>query len=362
MLKACSVGRCVVSERRVGKPSATRLKKLLGDNFGVPSERVLVGPGPGLDAAILDLADGRVMAIAEDPIFPAPGLPLELMGWFTVHIGASDVAVTGISPQFMTYTLLLPPTCPENDARTIIESISAAALELDISIVGGHTGWYDAVTIPTVGGVTVWGIADKDAWVSPGGAQDGDIILMTKGPAIEAVALLSVLYQGRLRKRISSDSLEKMLSRVREITVVKDALTAFGSGGVHAMHDATEGGVLGGILEMASAANTSAYVNVDAVPISPDIAECARSLGFDPWYAISEGTLLAAVAPDSVSRIRKEWNRVGIESYELGRFDVNLPHSTVCRNGTTNELVEPDVDPFWDLFFAGLRQTEQKEM
>jgi len=75
--------------------------------------------GPRLDAAVLDLMDGRVMAVAEDPIFPAPGLPLELMGWFTVHIGASDVAVTGLRPQFMTYTLLLPPTCPESDAQTI---------------------------------------------------------------------------------------------------------------------------------------------------------------------------------------------------------------------------------------------------
>ena len=351
-----------MSERRVGKPSAKRLNELLGDHFGASSEHVLVGPGPGLDAAILDMADGRVMAIAEDPIFPAPGLPLDLMGWFTVHIGASDVAVTGIPPQFMTYTLLLPPTCPENDTRTIIESISATARELGISIVGGHTGWYDAVTIPTVGGVTVWGVADKGAWVSPGGAQDGDIILMTKGPAIEAVALLSVLYQKRLRNCISSDTLQKMLSRVRQITVVKDALTAFGAGGVHAMHDATEGGVFGGVLEMASAANTPAYVNVDAVAVSPDIAECAKALGFDPWHAISEGTLLASVAPASVSRIRKEWEKLGIESYELGRFDASLRCSMVCRNGTATELVEPEIDPFWDLFFAGLRPIEQKEV
>jgi len=347
-----------MSERRVGKPSAKRLKALLGDNFGSFSKQVLIGPGPGLDAAILDLGDGRVMAIAEDPIFPAPGLPLDLMGWFTVHIGASDVAVTGIRPRFMTYTLLLPPTCPENDARTIIESISAAARELGISIVGGHTGWYDAVTIPTVGGVTVWGIADKSGWVSPGGAQAGDIILMTKGPAIEAVALLSVLYQDRLRNCISEDSLQQMMARVRQITVVKDALTAFGAGGVHAMHDATECGVCGGILEMASAANISAYVNVDAVEVSSDIIECGNTLGFDPWYAISEGTLLASVAPDSVSRVRKEWNKVGIESHELGRFDASLPYSTVRRNGATTEWVEPERDPFWDLFFAGLRQTE----
>jgi hydrogenase expression/formation protein HypE len=191
-----------MSDPRSGKPSPSRLQALLGTHFGAPSKEIVVGPGPGLDAAVLDLSDGRVMAITEDPIFPAPGLPLNIMGWLTVHIGASDVAVTGIRPQFMTYTLLLPPECPENDAKTIIVSISEAARELGISIVGGHTGWYAAVTIPTVGGVTVWGIADKSAWVSPAGARDGDLILMTKGPAIEAAALLAILYHDRIKDRI----------------------------------------------------------------------------------------------------------------------------------------------------------------
>lgn len=346
-----------MSERRVGKPSPTRLKALLGNHFGASSAQTLVGPGPGLDAAVMDLMDGRVMVIAEDPIFPAPGLPLELMGWYTVHIGASDVAVTGVRPQFMTYTLLLPPTSPESDAQAIVASVSDAARELGIAIVGGHTGWYDAVTVPIVGGVTVWGIADGSAWVSPGGARDGDIILMTKGPAIEAVALLAALYHDRIRDRIPQDSLQRSLARLREMTVVSDALTAFGAGGVHAMHDATEGGVLGGISEMAIAAGIPAHVNLDAITVPPDIVDLANALAFDPWCAISEGTLLAAVAPDSATRVREAWSKVGIESYELGRFDTRLPHCTVYRDGRTTELVEPDKDPFWDLFFAGLHQS-----
>lgn len=345
-----------MGERRVGKPSASRLKTLLGSHFGAPSDQILVGPGPGLDAAVLDLADGRVMAIAEDPIFPAPGLPLDLMGWFTVHIGASDVAVTGIPPRFMTYTLLLPPVCPESDAEIIVSAISRAAQELGISIVGGHTGWYDAVTIPTVGGVTVWGIADGTAWVSPGGSRDGDIILMTKGPAIEAVGLLSVLYKTHILDTVDKTSLDNALARVSQISVVKDALTAFNAGEVHAMHDATECGVLGGIHEMASAAGIPAHVDIDAVEVPRDIVDLARALDFDPWQAISEGTLLASVPPAHASRVRDAWTKAGIQSHVLGRFDKTLPHCTIQRNGILQELHEPVVDPFWDLFFAGLKQ------
>ena len=344
-----------MTEPRVGKPSASRLQALLGDQFGAPSDRLLVGPGPGLDAAVLVLDGGKVMAIAEDPIFPAPGLPLDLLGWFTVHIGASDVAVTGIAPQFMTYTLLLPPTCSEADAASIITAISAAAKELNITIAGGHTGWYDAVTIPTVGGVAVWGMSDESEWVSPGGARDGDVVLMTKGPAIEAAALLAVVYKDRLTRSIPAAELEQALERVKQITVVHDALTAFSVGGVHAMHDATEGGVLGGLLEMAAAAGIPVRADVDAVSVPADILGVATELGFDPWYAISEGTLLAAVAPDRVPDVQARWQQEGIHSDAIGVFDASLPHSTVRRQGTDAPLQEPEADPFWDLFFAGLQ-------
>jgi hydrogenase maturation factor len=343
-----------MSSGHVGKLSPARTAELLAGAFGARSSRIIVGPGPGLDAAVMDIGDGRVMAVAEDPIFPAPGLPLEIMGRFTVHIGASDVAVTGVRPQYMTYTLLLPPGCPESDARTIVRSISDTAEELDISILGGHTGWYGAVTIPIVGGVAVWGFAPSSEWVSPGGARDGDVILMTKGPSIEASALLAVLYKDKLRGQLSDEMFAHLCARTDEITVVKDALTAFEAGGIHAMHDATEGGVLGGLYEMSLASSLPVHADLDSIPVPEDIAQFADALGFDPWCAISEGTLLATVSPDAVDRVRAAWMDAGIESFVLGRFDESAGSSTVRRNGEVSALGEPGIDPFWNLFFGGL--------
>ena len=339
---------------QVGKLSPSRMEGLLAGSFGTPSDALLVGSGPGLDAAVISMGDGRVMAIAEDPIFPAPGLPLEIMGEFTVHIGASDVAVTGVKPTFMTYSLLLPPGTPEEDARTIVTSISKTAEELGISIAGGHTGWYGGIAMPIVGGVTVWGFAPDGEWISPGGAEDGDVILMTKGPSIEAAALLAVLYKEKLEGSLGSDIMEKLLSRVSQITVVNDALTAFRAGGVHAMHDATEGGVLGGLWEISASSGIKVHADFDLAGVPHDIACFAEALGFDPWAAISEGTLLAAVHPNSVAGVRAALKAEGIESFVLGTFDASAKTSTVKRDGVTAELGEPGTDPFWGLFFAGL--------
>lgn len=347
-----------MSGPRVGKLSPDRMAALCAGSIGKPDKNLLVGPGAGLDAAILELPDGRVMAVAEDPIFPAVGLPLETFGWFTAHIGASDVAVTGVKPSHMTYSLLLPPGYPEADAKRIVDSISEASRELGITVAGGHTGWYGAVTIPIIGGITVWGFAEKGRWISPGGARDGDALLMTKGPAVEAAALLAVLRRERLSGKIDGTLLERALARQEEITVVEDALTAFAAGGVHAMHDATEGGVLTGIWEISHAAGIPAACDLDAVPVPPDIAAVARVLDFDPWAAISEGTLLAAVEPASVASVQASLSSKGIPSWVIGRFDSGLASAeatrggTLKRNGVTAPLVIPDKDPFWALFSA----------
>lgn len=346
-----------MSNIHVGKIPPARLQSILKNRIGSPSADVLVGPGAGLDCAIVEVAPGRIMAVAEDPIFPAPKLPLSLMGEFTVHIGASDVAVSGVKPSHMTYTLLLPPDCPEKDAETVIASISKTAEDLGIAIVGGHTGWYGAVNLPIVGGVTVWGFADADRWISPGGAKHGDILIMSKGPAIEAAALLAVVWEEELKDKINPEHLRQLIDRCAEISVVEDSLSAFdavGPQGVHAMHDATEGGVLGGIWEISDACKIPVQVDLDQIPVPEDIQTLGAALDFDIWRGISEGTLLAAVSPDAVNEIFKVWKRKGIPGFVLGSFDKTLPESKVVLGGKTIKLEEPGEDPFWAKFFAAL--------
>jgi hydrogenase maturation factor len=105
---------------------------------------------------------------------------------------------------------------------------------------------------------------------------------------------------------------------------------------------------------MHAASGLSLHADIDQVPVPDDIRILAEELDFDPWRAISEGTLLAAVDPDRAGDVAAAWARIGIESWVLGRFESSAGKNMVKRGGKVTDLSEPDVDPFWEIFFAGL--------
>lgn len=341
---------------RVGKIDLKTFESYLMHRLGRPDPRVTVGPRTGVDAAVLDL-NGQAVVIAEDPIFPAVGLPLDTFGWFTVHIGASDVAVMGVRPEFMTYSLLMPPGTSDDDFNIITESIHQAALDLDIAIIGGHTGYYPVVTVPIIGGITVIGTGNPADIVTPGGAQPGDAVLLTKGPAIEAAGLLAVLYEQEMRAAHGDALTAAALARCNEVTVVKDALVARAAGPVTAMHDATEGGVLGGLWEIASASGVGMDIDEAAMIRPPDVLALCDLLEFDPLAAIAEGTLLITVPETEAMAICAALEAEAIPCSVIGKVTAD-PDCRVIRrmDGSVQTLAVPDEDPFWPAFFRGVEK------
>ena len=339
----------------IGKVNDDFFKNAILPETGACSPEVIVGPSMGVDAAILKIGD-QFMAIAEDPIFPGPTTSPEDYGWITVHIGASDVAVTGIKPQFMTYSLLLPPETSEAYITRLVRSISVTARELGIAIVGGHTGFYGAVTVPTIGGITVWGMGRE--YVTTAGAQVGDMVLITKGAAIEAAALLGSELGSRLRAAgIAGELVEQASRRIKEMTVVEDALLAAACGGVHAMHDATEGGLTRGLWEVAEASKVGLRIQRSLVMVPPDIKAVCNHFKLDPYEVISEGTLVLTVAPEQVGSVLTAYEKAGIPAAVIGKV---VPRAKGRRwveaGGREQDLLPPRVDHFWEAFFGAIEQ------
>lgn len=342
-------------KQKMGKIDFDTFTDFLMKRLGHEDKSVIVPPLTGVDAGVIDLGDNRVLVIAEDPIFTIPKLPLEMFGWYTVHIGASDVAVMGVKPRYMTYTLLMPPETTDKDFKTIVDSIHKTARELEIAIVGGHTGYYPGFAAPTIGGITVFAIADKNSYVTPAGARPGNHVILTKGPAIETAAILSVVREKELLEHNPPSLVNKAKNLSKEMTVVKDALTAIEAGGVTAMHDATEGGVIGGLFEIANASKVGMEIDESLFIYPDEVRAVCETFDIDPVAAIAEGSLLIAVERDHSEKVLQQLKDQRIDASIVGEIIAD-PHKRNLKrvDGTSIPIAMPDQDPFWPAFFKGL--------
>ena len=277
-----------------GKISREFFETRLATRLGAARDDVVLGPKHGVDFGIVSVGD-RAIVTATDPISILPQLGFERAGEFALGIVLSDVAVSGIPPTHLTISFSLPPEITDEEFDRLWEAIHAECLDLGISIVTGHTARYAGCSFPWVGAATGMAVGDPDEIVRPDGARPGDDLLVTKGPAVEAVGLLTTLFPGEVA--LSGDELETAQARLDDVGAVRDALTAAAAGNVTAMHDATEGGLFGAFHEVAESAGVRLSIDSGAIPKLSGIDTACDALGMDPWRATTSGTLVIAVDP-----------------------------------------------------------------
>ncbi len=278
-----------------------------------------------------------------------------MFGWYTVHIGASDVAVMGVRPRYMTYSLLLPPETPDDDLKVIVNSIHEAAKELGIAIVGGHTGYYPGFAAPTIGGVTVFATAKEGSYVTPAGARPGNVVILTKGPAIETAGLLSVLRERDLLATYDTTLVQSAQALCKKMSVVQDAMIAMKTGMVTGMHDATEGGVIGGLFEIADASGVGMVIDESLFVYPTEVKMVCDYFKIDPVKAIAEGSLLITAEKEGADTIISVLKENEIAASVIGYVTDNCEQRIITRlDGTENPLAVPEQDPFWPVFFESV--------
>ena len=334
----------------IGKVDKTIFDSVIFPRLGKPDSSVLVGPKHGVDAAVIELAGGEVMVIAEDPTFGLPVL-MPHFGWAIVHICASDVAVLGVKPRYMTICLMLPPGTEETVLENIWKEVHQECEKLGIAIVGGHTGVYPGIAYPLNGGCTVIGLGTKDQLTPPSNARVGDRVIITKGPAIEAAGILAFQAEKALVEKFGRDIVEKAKSHFMAMTVVQDALVA--APHAHAMHDATEGGLLNGVYEIVEASDTGVTVFEEKIVIPEEIDAVCKYFNIDPLTSIGEGTLVITATPENTPRILSDLKQSGIAAWEIGEVTAK-DRVFIRKNGKHEELTPVKVDPFWAAYFSTL--------
>ena len=304
----------------VGKLPNELLARLLG-RIQRRDSRVLVGPGVGHDAAVIDAGGDRLLVAKSDPVTFAS----DNIGWYAVHVNANDVACMGARPQWFLATVLLPEGSPEEQASRVFGQVLEACEALEIELVGGHTEITYGLDRPIVVGAML-GEVEREALVQPSGAREGDALILTKGIAIEGTAVLAGEASERLEHLgVASAALERARRYVFEpgISVVRDAQTCCeavraGAGAVHAMHDPTEGGLATALHEMAEASGLGVEVREEAITVLPETEAICAAASLSPLGLLASGALLVALAEDDCERALAALGDAGIEARRIG--------------------------------------------
>jgi hydrogenase maturation factor len=342
--------------QRTGKATAELFEQVIMRRLGAADADVLVGPKHGVDVGVVTVADGIAMAVTTDPVFVVPAYGWERAAWFAVHILASDASTSGLPLRWMAVDLNLPPEISDEDLTALWDGFSRTCDDLGIAVVTGHTARYDGCAWPMVGGATCMALGPSDAFVTPTMARPGDRVVVTKGAAIEATALFAATFPDRLAVGVGEDVVRRADALFEQMTVVPEARVAAAFGlrdrGVTSMHDATEGGVLGGLSEVAVAADVGMRVRLDAIPVRPEVRAVCEQVGIDPYTSISEGTLIATVVPDRAAGYVEACAREGIDAAIVGDVTDRSEGRVVVDAGGERALEHPGLDPFWGAFGA----------
>jgi len=339
----------------LGKIHPDFFNKVIYPRLGKKDKSVIVGPQHGVDFGVIELGKDKVMVLSADPFYIAKELGIEKAAWFAIHILASDVAVSGIAPEYLAVDLNLPPEMTEDELTRMWDAVHRECKKLDIAVVTGHTARYAGCNYPMVGGAAMIGVGKKEKLIAPK-CRVGDAVIISKGPAIETTGLMSAYFPKTLEEKYGKSFVKKAQAVYYQMSTVKDALVAAKVGGVTAMHDATECGIFGGLYEMAMHSNVGMNIYPDEIILQDEVKKTCECFGIDPYKAISEGTLLATVNKKKAKDVVKALKDESIPASIAGEVTRKEQGLYIIEKDRKYKLEHPKIDPFWGKFEEYLRK------
>ena len=195
-----------------------------------------------------------------------------------------------------------------------MREIHETCASMGVAVAGGHTELTDRYDRPVLVG-TMLGPARRRLSVDQ--IHEGDQLLVTGHAGLEGMSILAH-DRPELLACLSAGELEAVRGWGQDLSVVPAAqiLRDFAC----YMHDPTEGGLMGALLEVRRARGFGVTLNLDEVSVSPLTQRAAAALGFDPLRLISSGMLMAVLPQNKMPQAREALQRGGIASKIIGHF------------------------------------------
>lgn len=226
-----------------------------------------------------------------DPLF----FPGGNIGKLAVCGTVNDLAVGGATPLYLTCGMIIEEGLPFETLRKVATAMQDAAIEAGVRIVTGdtkvvHRGAADKLFINTAG----VGVIPKGIDVATTRLQPGDKILCNGFIGDHGAAIVDARGELAIENTINSDcqSLHSLISAM--LTCCPD---------IHAMRDATRGGIASVLNEFAADSGTCIRLQESAIAVRAEVRGMCEILGLDPLYLANEGKVLAAVPADQAEAV-----------------------------------------------------------
>ncbi|MCI9336304.1 MAG: hydrogenase maturation factor [Lachnospiraceae bacterium] len=284
-----------------GKLSVNAMKRSVLGQIRTKREEVLSGAGMGRDCAIFAFPpeENAAVCVQEAVLWTGPerghgaaALTGEDMGISLADLivkSVNNLAAGGARPVAVMPALFLPRTMEESGIRELMAQAQEKCEELSIDLAGGQTRITAAVSAP-LATVTAYGTAPGEDHSAKAAAPGQDIVL-SKWAGLQGTAQIAKSCRERLLERYPAWLVEEAAGFDRYLSVLPEAQAACAFG-VCAMHDASEGGILGALWELAEGAGVGLSLDLRKIPLRQETVEVCEYCGANPYELLSGGCLI----------------------------------------------------------------------
>lgn len=323
---------------------------------GKARSEVIVGPQYGVDVSIVNLNNGLAMALTSDPLSLIPTLGLRESAWISVQLMANDMATTGFAPMYAQFVLNLPTSLSADDFELYWKYVHEYCKQLGVAITGGHTGRFDGLNATVSGGGTMITIAAGEDMLTSKGALQGDIVILTKECALISTAILALSFPETIKEACGYDVHQQGCNLFYNTSAVDAGLVAGEVGrhtrGVTAMHDVTEGGVMGALYELAHASDCGLIIDEARIQVGNAQQKICDYFEIDPRYCVGAGAMIITAKAKHADVLIQQLHSKNIPAVIIGKV-VAAAEGMVINNGQNQkQFTQPETDPYWDAFFT----------
>ncbi|MGI2261017.1 hydrogenase expression/formation protein HypE [Shewanella sp. GXUN23E] len=221
-------------------------------------------------------------AFTVSPLFFAGGN----IGKLAIAGTVNDLAMMAAKPEYLAASFIIEEGFALADLRTIVESMAAELAVSGARIVCGDTkvvprGCADGVFITTTGVGHI-----QHQGISSHALTAGDAVLISRDIGRHGAAIL----MGREGLELDSELTSDCATLWPAVKALLDAGLE-----IHAMRDATRGGLAAVLNEWSQASGVGIDVQEQAIPVADPVRGLCELYGFEPYDLANEGTFVIAL-------------------------------------------------------------------